>query len=52
MIRHFTKSGKQLNTIEGIIIRSEEFPEVYRVVDEILKRGNSIDEEKNKEPDS
>ena len=38
MIRHFTKSGKQLKTVEGIVIKPEDFPEIYRIFDEIRKR--------------
>lgn len=38
MVRHFTKSGKQLKTVEGIVIKPEDFPDLYRIIDEIRKR--------------
>ena len=46
MITHFTKDGKQLNTIKDVIINAEQFPEVYKVITKIEKEKNH--EEKNK----
>ncbi len=52
MIRHFTKSGKQLKTIEGIVINPEDFPEIYRIAEDIRKRILLENEKTDKKQDS
>lgn len=52
MVRHFTKSGKQLKTVEGIVIEPEDFPEIYRIADEIRKKILLEKEKTDKKQDS
>lgn len=49
MIRHFTKSGKELKTVKGIVIKPEEYPDIYQMVANRTKRNRSKHEETNKE---
>lgn len=38
MIRHFLKDGTQVNSVEGIVITMEQFPEIYRLFDRINQK--------------
>lgn len=41
MVKHITKEGRQLNSVSGIVIDSNQFPQVYRVIEQIEMRGNT-----------
>lgn len=41
MVKHITKDGRQLNNVSGIVIGSNQFPEIYKVIEQIEKRGNT-----------
>lgn len=45
MVKHITKDGRQLNSVTGIVIDSNQFPQVYKVIEQIEKRGNTDDRE-------
>lgn len=38
MIRHVLKSGQEVETLEGITLAASDFPGVYAVLREALKR--------------
>lgn len=41
MVKHITKDGRQLNSVSGIVISSNQFPQVYRVIERIEERGKT-----------
>jgi hypothetical protein len=41
MVKHITKDGRQLNSVSGIVIGSNQFPQIYKVIEQIEKRGNA-----------
>lgn len=41
MVKHITKDGRQLNSVSGIVISSNQFPQIYKVIEQIEKRGNA-----------
>ena len=47
-IRHVLKDGRVLDDISGIVIKKEDCPEVYRVVEKI-RREKRNNETKDKE---
>ncbi|MBR2540388.1 MAG: hypothetical protein IKE85_06130 [Mogibacterium sp.] len=48
-IKHVLKNGEVLEDITGYVISREQNPEVYRVIDQIRKKGSGKNETKNKE---
>lgn len=38
MIKHFLKNGQQVDSIEGIVLKQEDFPELYRLIDQMNDR--------------
>ena len=48
-IRHVLQSGEVLEDISGIVITREQNPEIYRVIEQIRKKGSGENETKNKE---
>lgn len=48
-IKHVLRSGEVLEDITGYVISREQNPEVYRVIDQIRKKGSGKNETKNKE---
>lgn len=38
MIKHFLKNGQQVDSVEGIILKQEDFPDLYRLIDQINDR--------------
>lgn len=38
MVKHFLKSGKQVDSIEGIVIKKEDFPGIYDLMDRMNER--------------
>lgn len=38
MVKHVLKNGRRVKTIEGHLIKREEFPAVYALADEVKKR--------------
>lgn len=49
MIRHFTKSGKEIKSVEGIVIKPEDFPELYRIFEKVRIQEMTRYEKTNKE---
>lgn len=41
MITHVLKDGRQLNSVQGIVIKCDLFPQVYRVIEKIEERGTT-----------
>lgn len=41
MIYHVLKDGSRVESIRGIVIKSNHFPQVYKVIEQIEKRGES-----------
>lgn len=37
-IKHFLKNGQQVDSIEGIVIKKEEFPGIYDLMDRMNER--------------
>lgn len=48
-IRHVLRNGEVLEDITGYVITREQNPEVYRVIEQIRKKGSGENETKNKE---
>jgi hypothetical protein len=46
-IKHILKSGEVLEDISGIVITREQNPEIYRVIEQIRKKGSGENETKN-----
>ena len=38
MIKHILKNGQQVDSIEGIVIKMEDFPRVYEIMDIVNAR--------------
>ena len=38
MIKHILKNGQQVDSIEGIVLKMDEFPKVYELMDRINER--------------
>lgn len=45
MIYHVLKDGSRVDSIRGIVIKADQFPQVYRVIEQIEERGNPDDRE-------
>lgn len=41
MIYHVLKDGSRVESIGGIVIKADQFPQVYKVIEQIEKRGES-----------
>lgn len=41
MIRHILKDGTEVNSIKGVVIKADQFPQVYRVIERIEERGKT-----------
>jgi hypothetical protein len=48
-IKHVLKDGTVLEDISGVVITREQNPEIYRVIEQIRKKGSGENETKNKE---
>jgi hypothetical protein len=46
MVKHITKDGRQLNSVSGIVIGSNQFPQIYKVIEQIEKRGKTESDRK------
>lgn len=46
-IKHVLKDGTVLEDISGIVITREQNPEVYRVIEQIRKKGSGENETKD-----
>ena len=46
-ITHILKDGSKLDSIEGIIIKPEDCPEVYRVIKKLNKKRETENEAEN-----
>lgn len=44
MVRHFRKDGTQIDSVEGIVIKQEEFKGVYEILEKIERRLGEEDE--------
>ena len=44
MVRHFRKDGTQIESVEGIVIKQEDFKAVYEILEKIEKRMGDPDE--------
>ena len=44
MVRHFRKDGTQIESVEGIVIKREDFKAVYEILEKIEKRMGDPDE--------
>ena len=38
MVKHILKNGQQVDSIEGIVIKMDDFPRVYEIMDRINER--------------
>lgn len=38
MVKHFLKNGQQVDSIEGIVIKMEDFPRIYELMDRMNER--------------
>lgn len=43
MVRHFRKDGTQIESVEGIVIKQEDFKAVYEILEKIEKRMGDPD---------
>ena len=43
MVRHFRKDGTQIESVEGIVIKREDFKAVYEILEKIEKRMGDPD---------
>lgn len=41
MIYHVLKDGSRVESVKGIVIKADQFPQVYRVIERIEERGNT-----------
>lgn len=41
MIYHVLKDGSRVESIRDIVIKSNQFPQIYKVIEQIEKRGES-----------
>ena len=44
MVRHFLKDGTQIESVEGIVIKREDFKGVYEILEQVEKRMGDPDE--------
>lgn len=47
MIKHHLKDGKVLNSITGYLVRKEDVPQAYELID-LVNEGENKDHEKNR----
>lgn len=45
MIYHVLKDGSRVESVRGIVIKADQFPQVYRVIEQIEERGETDDRE-------
>ena len=38
MIRHILKDGTQVDSVEGIVIKQKDFPELYKIIEKMNER--------------
>lgn len=38
MIKHILKSGQQVDSVAGIVLKHEDFPGLYKLIDQINER--------------
>lgn len=43
-IHHILKNGTEVKDIKGHLIKAEEFPVLYEVINRIQKKGGDVDE--------
>ena len=41
MIYHVLKDGSRVESVKGMVIKADQFPQVYRVIERIEERGNT-----------
>ena len=41
MIYHVLKNGSRVDSVKGMVIKADQFPQVYRVIERIEERGNT-----------
>lgn len=41
MIYHVLKDGSRVESVSGIVIKADQFPQVYRVIERIEERGST-----------
>lgn len=41
MIYHVLKDGSKVESVRGIVIKVDQFPQVYRVIERIEERGET-----------
>lgn len=41
MIYHVLKDGSRVESVKGVVIKADQFPLVYRVIERIEERGNT-----------
>lgn len=46
-VKHVLKSGEVLDDISGLVITKDQNPEIYRVIEQIRKKGSGENETKN-----
>lgn len=46
-VKHVLKSGEVLDDISGLVITKDQNPEVYRIIEQIRKKGSGENETKN-----
>lgn len=42
-IHHILKNGKEVDDIKGHLIKADEFPVLYEVINRIQKKGGDVD---------
>lgn len=45
MIYHVLKDGSRVESVKGVVIKADQFPVIYRVIERIEERGNTDDRE-------
>ena len=38
MIKHFLKDGTQVDSIDGIVVKQKDFPELYKLIEKMNER--------------
>ena len=38
MIKHILKNGQQVDSVAGIVLKQEDFPGIYKLIEQINKR--------------
>ena len=38
MIKHILKNGQQVDSVAGIVLKQEDFPGIYKLIDQINER--------------